>query len=138
MKFSRPVPEPTASALAVLELRRPDHPLAVTALNFGRKLEQAQQVGYGRAVSAYQTRHFRLRNLEFLHQPPVPLRLIDRREIIPLQIFYERQGQKGLIVGISNHGRNRRPPQPLNRAPASLAGDELVAAPARSHHYRLE
>jgi len=79
-----------------------------------------------------------LRNLEFLHQPPVALRLIDGGEIIPLQIFYEGQRQKGLIVGISNHGRNRGPPQTLNCAPTSFAGNELIAAPARSHHDRLE
>jgi hypothetical protein len=45
------VPEPKAAGLCVLVLKLPDHPAAVTVLNFGRE-EVTEEVDLGEAAEA--------------------------------------------------------------------------------------
>ena len=64
--------------------------------------------------------------LEVGHQPAITLRLVDRREIGALQVLDQGELQRVEIVEAAHDDRHLVQLRLLRRAPAALAGDDLV------------
>src|SRR5215471_9362611 len=62
---------------------------------------------------------------EFLHEPAVGLGLLERRQILALQVFDQRDLQHLGIAERTNDDRDLVQPGALRRAPAPLAGNQL-------------
>jgi hypothetical protein len=66
-------------------------------------------------------------------------RFLERRQIRPLQVLYQRLGKRGGIVAGANHRRDFCQAGPTRRPPASFTGNEGVAAlRITSEHHWLE
>ncbi len=66
--------------------------------------------------------------LEFLLQPLQGHRFFDRVEILALDVLDQRHGDGGFVRNLANQRRHTFQTGLLAGAPASLAGDDLVAA----------
>ena len=66
--------------------------------------------------------------LELVQQHRVGARLLDRGEILAGDVLDEADQERVAVVGLADHGRQRGEPGLAGRAPAPLAGDQLVAA----------
>ncbi len=64
----------------------------------------------------------------FANHLVVDERLINRREVFPLEVLDDRDLQGGLIIDVLDESGYRVKPGCVCRPPPSLAGDELVAA----------
>ena len=74
-----------------------------------------------------------------LHQAAVALRLLQRGQVLPLQVFNQRQLPHLLVVGLYHNSRNLTEPGQPAGAPAPLAGNDLVhPAGQAAHHHRLQ
>jgi hypothetical protein len=102
------------------------------------KLEQPEEVGDCRPVQAYGPGDLRLTQLELLAQAAEARRFIDRREIVALQVLDQREGEQRAVVHFLHDRGDLRPAESLGGTPATLAGDQLVAAVARAHDDGLE
>ncbi len=104
-----------------------------------RELEEPQGVGDRRAALADPGRHLLLGQAEVLDQLLVGGRLLERVEVLPMQVLDQRLLQ-GVGVGRGAHeGRDGRQAGPLGRPPPALTGDQLeLAADAGSDQHRLE
>src|SRR5689334_184917 len=85
-----------------------------------------------------------MRQAKLAHQPLERPRLLQRIEILTLDVLDERHGDGRLIGDVTDDGRNVTEPGHLRGAPAPLAGDDLVALGLavdggleRAHDYRL-
>jgi hypothetical protein len=78
-------------------------------LYFGRKAQEPQQVRDGRAIAPDHARDFTLRHAELVDEALVSLRLVDRREVVPLQVLDERERQQRLVVDLLDDGRHVGP-----------------------------
>src|SRR5438105_3247629 len=67
-----------------------------------------------------------LAQAELAGQAGITLCLVDRTEISPLQIFYERELEDIAIARGSHDHRHLSEPEPLSSAPTAFARDELV------------
>ena len=60
--------------------------------------------------------------------PVVHRRLVERREVLALEVLDDRDLERGVVVDLLDEGRDRLEAGGLRRAPAALAGDELELA----------
>ena len=68
----------------------------------------------------------------------ISLGLLDRVEVLPLNIFDQRNFERlGIVECPNDHGHFVQP-RPLRRAPAALTRDNLVSRPVRSHDDGLQ
>ena len=65
-------------------------------------------------------------------------RLLQGRDILPLQVLDDRHLQGGLLVELGNDGGDRFALRHSRGAPPALAGDQLVLAPDRTDEDRLQ
>ena len=82
----------------------------------------------------------RLGAAELVHQPAVGLGLLERRQILALQILHQRDFDTSESPKRADNDRNLVHPDALRRAPAPLAGDQLeigVVLGDRPHQQRL-
>ena len=91
-----------------------------------RKLEQSQQVGDVAARLVNQLADLVLRVAVTLDQLPIAFGLLDRVQILALDILDQRQLGDRRFVDLAHDRRDRVEPRALRRAPAPLAGDDLV------------
>ena len=107
----------------------PGRQLAVgqEVLHAGRQAEQAQRVGHRRATLADALGDLVVGQLEVLDQLGERRRLLQRGEVLAVEVLDQRLLDGADVVGRAHHRRDRRQPGPAGRPPASLAGDQLVA-----------
>ncbi len=113
-------------------------PLVQHRLHFGRELQQSEQIRNRRPIAADQPRDLAVRQLELRRESLVARGLVDRREVVTLQILDERERQQRLVVDVFHDGRNLRPAEPRRCAPAPLARDQLEPAVPRPHQDGLQ
>src|ERR1700722_10290387 len=65
---------------------------------------------------------------ELLHQPAVAFCLFERGQVLALDILNERNLEGLTVVELANDDRDLVKLGELRRAPAALAGDDLVGA----------
>ena len=79
------------------------------------------------AILAGSCRYFLLSQMKFAHQALKGARLFDGVEVFALNIFDERDLQRGLVGDFTNDGRYAAQAGPLRGAPAPFAGQKLKA-----------
>src|ERR1041385_858865 len=106
-----------------------------TLLDFGGEPEQPERVAHGRAVLPHQPGDLLLGQREIGHEPLVAGGRVHRRKIVALEILDQREGEQRAVLHLLHHRRELLPAEALHRAPAPLAGDQLVAAagPGSAH-----
>jgi hypothetical protein len=113
--------------------------------DLGRQLQQAQQVAHRRARAAHRLGGGGVGEVELVDQPLQRLRLLQRVEVLALDVLDQRHRHHGAVVDHPHHHRHLGQARALAGAPAALAGDDLVGAPALAvraallaHHDRLD
>jgi hypothetical protein len=96
-------------------------------LDLGRQLEEAEEVGHGRAALPDPLGDRLLGHVEVLDQLLVGRRLLQRVEIVAVQVLDQRVLQRQLVADVAHEDGDVLQPRPLGRPPASLPGDEGVA-----------
>jgi hypothetical protein len=72
-------------------------------------------------------------------QPLVATRLLDRRQVLALDVLDQCQLEQGLLADVAPHDHgNFREPRARRRPEPALAGDELVATLVLGHQQRLK
>ncbi len=99
-------------------------------LDGGRQLEQAQRVAHRRSALADPRRDLVVGEVEVLDQLLVGGRLLERVEVLAMDVLDQGVLERGGVVDVADDGGHRREAGPLGRPPAALAGDELVAVVA--------
>src|SRR5665213_588357 len=89
---------------------------------------QADPVRDGRLRAADALRDFSERQPELVDQHGAGARLLDGRQLLPRDVLDQPEQQRVAVVGSADDGGNRCEPRLSRRAPAALAGDDLVAA----------
>jgi hypothetical protein len=80
-----------------------------------------------------------VRELEFLDEALQPVRLFDGVQVLALDVLDEADAERGLIRHFTHHCGNALEAREARRAPAPLAGEDLViAAVYGAHHDRLD
>ena len=74
----------------------------------------------------------------FVDQPLIGLRLLDRVEVLALDILDQRDFERFVVAELADDRRDFVQPRPLRRAPAPLAGDDLEAVAVRADDDRLD
>ena len=108
------------------------------------ELDQSQQIADGGARAPDGIRNRLMRMPEFLHQAGERARLLERIEILALDVFDQRHRYGGFVGNIAHDRRYFGEAGHLRGAPAALAGDDFIAlrvagvgARQRTHEYRL-
>ena len=92
------------------------------------QVEQAQQVRHRDARAADAAADLLAREAELLDQQRAGARLLDRVEVLAGHVLDQRELERlGVVVRAHERG-DRLEPRELGRAPAALAGDQLVGA----------
>ena len=107
-------------------------------LHRARQAQQAQGVGHRRAVLADPLGHLVLGEVEAAHQVAVGLGLLDRVEILALDVLDQRHFQGPVLGDVLDDHRDVLEPGPLGGPPAPLAGDDLIMVAGIAHHQRLD
>ncbi|KAK0330219.1 hypothetical protein LTR94_033717, partial [Friedmanniomyces endolithicus] len=79
-----------------------------------------------------------LRVAEFVEQPLIGLRLLDRVEILPLDILQKSDLQRFAVGIVADDDRHLVETRALRRAPAAFAGDDLVIMAVGADDDRLD
>ena len=116
---------------------RVEPPLGDQLAQLARQAQQAQRVRDRRALATHAPRDLLLRQVELVLQALEGLRLLERRQLLALDVLDEGQLQQLLVGHVAQRDRHAREPGRLRGAPAPLAGDDLVALAAAPHQDRL-
>ena len=105
------------------------------------KLEKSKDVGDRRAILADRRRDGLLRQLKLVGEAPIGQRLVDRIQVLALDVLDERHLEERTFLPRSRR-RARRPahgasPASLRGAPAPLARDDLEPVADLAHDDRL-
>jgi hypothetical protein len=101
--------------------------------------KQSQRVGDVAAALADDPGDFVLRMIELGRQHLIAGRLLERIEISALHVLDDRKLQRFGVAGVEHDHRHLVQAGALRGAPASLAGDDLVAVgAAHAHNDRLD
>ena len=105
----------------------------------GGSWNKPQRVAHRGPALADPGRNLVVGEVEVLDELLVRGRLLERVEILAVDVLDEGVLERGGVVDVADDGRDRREPGPLGRPPAPLAGDELVAVVAEwPHQNRLQ
>ncbi len=96
--------------------------------HLGGELEKAQEIGDRGAVFAGALRHLLLGEAEFAGEALVGAGLLDRIEILALEVLDDGDLHRLLVGDLADDGRDGGFSGALRGEPAALAGDELVAS----------
>src|SRR5688572_11580232 len=91
------------------------------------ELEQAEQVTDGGARPTDGVRSRLMRHLELANQPVEGARFLEWIQVLALDVLDQGHGDRGFVGHAANHRRHVMQARHLRGAPASLAGDDLVA-----------
>jgi len=94
------------------------------------EVEQPQQVRGGAARAADRRRGLLVREGEFADQPLHALRLLERIEVLALDVLDQRHRQRRLVRHVAHGDRHLGQPGHLPPREAALAGNDLVAVAA--------
>src|SRR5690606_34919301 len=97
-----------------------------------RQFAQPQQVADGRARPADGLGGLGVRHVELVDQALERTRLLERIQVLALDILDQRDGDRGLVRDIPDHGRDLLETCELRGAPSTLARNDLVARLART------
>jgi hypothetical protein len=92
-------------------------------------LQQPQRVGDGDPALAHPPGHLLVGQPELLNQLPVGRRLLQRVQVLPLQVLHQGQFQHLLGGQVLNDDRHRRQAGQFRRPPAPLPCHQLVTVP---------
>ena len=107
-------------------------------LHVGRQLQQANQVGDGRAIDLHAGGQLFLRALVLIDVPLERLGLFDRVEVLALDVFDDGQLGHLAVVDFADLHRHLPPVGGLGGAEPALAGDQFVAFADAAHDQRLQ
>ena len=119
--------------MAHAELPGPDQDLYLS-----RKIEQSQQVGDMGPGLVDELAELLLGMAIVVDQALVGLRLLDRVEVLPLDILDQSDFECLVVAELADDRRYVVQPRPLGRAPAPFAGDDLEAVAMRADDDRLD
>ena len=128
---------PAGEALLERPIRGPEQRPGVTGgqpavgeqvLDRGRQTEQAQRVRDRRPALAHPPGDLVVGQLEVLDQLLEGRRLLERGEIVPVQVLDQRLLDRADVVGVAHDRRHGGETGSLGGAPAPLAGDQLEPA----------
>src|SRR5258708_31906246 len=108
--------------------------------HFGQ-FQQPERIGDRRTVTTNGVSYVLLRELEFSDEAFVTASLVDRRQIVALQVLDQRQRQQRAIIGVALYGGGALPAELLAGAEPAFAGDQLerpLAARRLPHDDRLQ
>ena len=103
-----------------------------------RKIEQSQQVSDVAARLVDELADIVLGMAVPVDQLAIALGLLDRVQILALDILDQRDLRRRRLVDLADDRRDRVQPRPLRRAPAALAGDDLKPVAVGPQQDRLE
>ncbi len=103
-------------------------PVGQEVLHCGRQRHQPQRVGDRRAALADAAGDLLVGQAEVLGQLLERGRLLQRSEILAVEVLHQRPLDRGQVVGGADDRRDERQPGSARRSPAALAGNELIAA----------
>jgi hypothetical protein len=101
------------------------------------KLEEPKRIGNRCAVLAGALRNLFLRKVKFIGKTLKRVGLLDRVEVLALEVFNQGHFKSHVIGDVSNHDRDATETSSLGRAPASLACNELVPGADSADYKRL-
>jgi hypothetical protein len=107
-------------------------------LDVAGEAEQAQGIGYGRAVLAGPFGDLLVGEAQFTHQSVEGLCELDRVEVLSLDILDEGDFEEALVRDVMDDDRNFFESRELGGAPAPLAGDKLVPIAGWPDDQRLQ
>ncbi len=113
--------------------RRDDSGLDLV-LDRRRQLEQPEHVRHRRPLLSHALPHVLLGQPQVVDQAPEGGGLLDRVQVLTLQILDQGQLQDMLGIRFPDEGRDLEQTGDLSRAPAPLAGDQLVLALSDGTH----
>ena len=90
------------------------------------QIQQPQRIGDMRAAFADDFRQLRLGIAKIGPKPLIAARLLDRVEILALDVLDDRQFQSFAIIGFVNDDGNIGETRELGGAPTPLAGDDFI------------
>ena len=96
------------------------------------EVQEPEGVRDGRALLADALGDFVLGQLEIVDQDPVGLGLLDRVQLLALEVLDERQLEELLVGDVPDDRRDLVDAGALGRPPAALAGDQLEPAVRRA------
>ncbi len=79
-----------------------------------------------------------LGEMKLLDQPVIGVSLLDRVEVLALDVFHERPLEHLVVADGPDHDRDLRKPGPTGGPQAALSGDELEAGVGFADDQRLE
>jgi hypothetical protein len=122
--------------VAHLQISRKQH-----LLHRRGQVEQAQQIARRAARAAHRLRRLFVRELELGDQALQALRLLQRVQVLALQVLDQRHHRGGLVGHLAHQHRHFFEPGQARGAHAAFAGDDLVAPLGRRadgpHQHRL-
>ena len=108
-------------------------------LHLLRQMQQPQRVGDMASALADDLGDVFLRVTVFVGEREIAARFLQRIEIAALDVLDDRQFERFGVADVEHDDRNFMQARALRRAPAPLAGDDLVVVgAARPHHDRLD
>src|ERR1700689_2198322 len=126
--------QPTAITVLVSEQQSTAVTLAERALlhqlnRLGGQIEQTHEVADRPPATPDPPAHVLARQPQLLDQRSARSSLLDRVEILARHVLDERRFQRLRILALTNDRRDALQACDLRGAPASLTGNQLVAAP---------
>ncbi len=106
--------------------------------HFFGQLQKPQDVRDGGALAAKAVREILLGQAMLLDQPPIALGLLERSEILTLQVLDERDRKGRRFAQILDQRRDFVEPGPLGGSPTALSRDQRVPVPGTTQQNRLE
>ncbi len=103
-----------------------------------REREQSQGVRDGGSVLPYPLADLLLGQSELLDELPVAVRLLQRSEILALQVLHQRDHQHLLVGQLAHDDRRGLTLQPFQGSPPTLAGHDLPPGARRTHDQWLQ
>ena len=107
-------------------------------LDLLRQLPQAQEIGHRGAAFADPRGRLVLGEVKLLDQAVIGLGLLDRVEVLALDVFHERQFEQLVVADGLDHDRDLGEPGPAGGPQAALSGDELEAGVGFADDQRLQ
>ena len=87
-----------------------------------REVQEPQGVGHRGALLTHAVRDLALGQAEIFDEDPECLGLLDRVELLTLEVFDQRQLEQIDVGNVPDDGRDLMNPSLLRSAPAALAG----------------
>ena len=100
--------------------------------------QQPHVVGDRRPILADRFGDLFLGQAELVAEAAIGVRFFDRIQILALDVLDERRGQQLVVGNVADDDRHLEEAGALRRAPAALAGDDLVAVLRLAHDDRLD